>query len=75
MRYARQTAVRAFEFTPGVNQDRPVAPGTPLRLLHVNLDASGRYRQGFSRRHSMKLGVIVPQEWTHEYDGWEPAAA
>ena len=23
----------------------------------------------------MKLGVIVPQGWTHEYDGWEPLAA
>ena len=23
----------------------------------------------------MKLGVIVPQGWTHEYDGWEPRAA
>ena len=23
----------------------------------------------------MKLGVIVPQGWTHEYDGWEPSAA
>ena len=23
----------------------------------------------------MKLGVIVPQGWTGEYDGWEPAAA
>jgi F420-dependent oxidoreductase-like protein len=23
----------------------------------------------------MKLGVIVPQGWTHEYDGWEPEAA
>ena len=23
----------------------------------------------------MKLGVIVPQGWTHEYDGWEPQAA
>ena len=23
----------------------------------------------------MKLGVIVPQGWTHEYDGWDPLAA
>ena len=23
----------------------------------------------------MKVGVIVPQGWTGEYDGWEPAAA
>jgi len=23
----------------------------------------------------MKLGVIVPQGWTHEYDGWEPLPA
>jgi F420-dependent oxidoreductase-like protein len=23
----------------------------------------------------MKLGVIVPQGWTHEYDGWEPIPA
>jgi F420-dependent oxidoreductase-like protein len=23
----------------------------------------------------MKAGVIVPQGWTHEYDGWEPEAA
>lgn len=23
----------------------------------------------------MKLGVIVPQGWTHEYDGWEPEPA
>ena len=23
----------------------------------------------------MKLGVIVPQGWTHEYDGWEPLLA
>jgi F420-dependent oxidoreductase-like protein len=23
----------------------------------------------------MKVGVIVPQGWTHEYDGWEPVAA
>jgi F420-dependent oxidoreductase-like protein len=23
----------------------------------------------------MKVGIIVPQGWTHEYDGWEPARA
>ena len=23
----------------------------------------------------MKVGVIVPQGWTGEYDGWDPAAA
>jgi F420-dependent oxidoreductase-like protein len=23
----------------------------------------------------MKVGVIVPQGWTHEYDGWEPVRA
>ena len=23
----------------------------------------------------MKVGVIVPQGWTGEYDGWEPARA
>ena len=23
----------------------------------------------------MKVGVVVPQGWTGEYDGWEPAAA
>jgi F420-dependent oxidoreductase-like protein len=23
----------------------------------------------------MKVGVIVPQGWTHEYDGWEPVPA
>src|SRR5438093_12996215 len=23
----------------------------------------------------MKIGAIVPQGWTGEYDGWEPAAA
>ena len=25
-----------------------------------------------SGRPGMKLGVIVPQGWTHEFDGWEP---
>jgi len=23
----------------------------------------------------VKVGVVVPQGWTGEYDGWEPAAA
>jgi hypothetical protein len=48
-----------------VRRGRPVSHRRIIRIAGVTRRASLVVEGG-----SMKLGVIVPQGWTGEYDGW-----
>ena len=63
------------------------SPVTRLETVHGvsfrldRLTPTGVYKGAFDndcdRREArpMKLGVIIPQGWTGDYDGWDPAKA